>query len=140
MELRPLADRVWIKPDATPTQTESGIHLVEDWHPEQSGTVIAVGLMTHPRKAEAEKVAERVEAVVVAEGIAQYVEDDCKALIDAAELLRDLTSREPQVKAGDRVLFSYESGQQITIDDDTRYFMMRERDILAVIEPEEAHG
>jgi co-chaperonin GroES (HSP10) len=54
-------------------------------------------------------------------------------LIDAANMLRDVTRREPSVKVGDDVLFSWTVGQEITVDDE-RYLLMREGDILAVLE------
>lgn len=41
--LKPIGDRVLIKPDEAPKQTTSGLHLVEHWKPENSGTVVAVG-------------------------------------------------------------------------------------------------
>lgn len=40
--LKPLADRVLIKPDEAATMTESGIHLVPTHAPEYSGTVVAI--------------------------------------------------------------------------------------------------
>lgn len=43
MTLRPLGDRVLIKPDEAPTMTDSGLHLAEHWKPEQVGTIVAVG-------------------------------------------------------------------------------------------------
>lgn len=41
--LKPLGDRVLIKPDPRPTQTESGLHLVESWQPDNMGEIVAVG-------------------------------------------------------------------------------------------------
>jgi len=41
--------------------------------------------------------------------------------------------RVPTVKVGDSVLFSWQSGQEIQIDNE-RYLLMREDDILAVLE------
>jgi chaperonin GroES len=40
--LRPLTDRILIKPDVAPDTTESGLHLVQHWTPENSGEVVAV--------------------------------------------------------------------------------------------------
>lgn len=48
-------------------------------------------------------------------------------------LLEDGSRSEIQVKAGDRVLFSSYAGEQFTIDD-RELLLMREDDILAVIE------
>lgn len=43
MMLRPLRDRILIRPDPVPTETASGLQIVEHWKPEQMGTVIAIG-------------------------------------------------------------------------------------------------
>lgn len=40
--LKPLGDRVLIRPEEQPKQTDSGLHLVEHWKPEVTGTVAAV--------------------------------------------------------------------------------------------------
>ena len=97
--ISPLGDRVLIKPDANPTETESGLHLVEHRKPETMGTVIETSARVH------------VEC--------PNCGHDC--------------SRSPAVMAGDTVLFSWQSGQEIFLDDE-RYLLMREDDILAVLE------
>ena len=43
MKLKPLGDRVLVKPAVPPTQTASGLLLAEHTKPEQVGTVIAIG-------------------------------------------------------------------------------------------------
>ena len=48
-------------------------------------------------------------------------------------LLDDGTRGESQVAAGDRVIFSSYAGESISVDD-VEYLLMREDDILAVIE------
>lgn len=121
--LRPLGDRVLIKPDKNPEQTESGLHLVEHRKPENMGTVVAVGPCPHPLKHEASTLAERLERCY-----------DDEIITDAANMLRDVTRREPSVKVGDDVIFSWTSGQELFVDDE-RYLLMREGDILAVVEP-----
>ena len=45
----------------------------------------------------------------------------------------------PSVKVGDTVLFGYDAGQEIRIDD-TRYLLIRDADLIAVLTPEETHG
>lgn len=131
MTLRPLGDRVLIRPDAAPTQTESGLHLVEHWPDEVSGTVIAVGTPKHPKAEQAEGIARRLDSALFGSGSAAT-----KACSEAATLLRVLTAREPVVSVGDRVLFSRIAGQDVQIDD-TRYVLMREADLLAVLDAEE---
>ena len=46
MKLKPRTNRVLIRPLAPPTQTASGLHVVEHKKPEQIGTVIACGSET----------------------------------------------------------------------------------------------
>jgi co-chaperonin GroES (HSP10) len=45
----------------------------------------------------------------------------------------------PSVQVGDTVLFGYDAGQEITIDD-ARYLLIRDADLIAVLQPEETHG
>lgn len=88
MKLEPLADRVLIKPAVPPTQTKSGLSLVEHAKPEQVGTVVALGKAVH----------------------------------------------KTGVQVGDTVLFSWQSGQELLVgDDSTRLLVMLEDDLLAII-------
>lgn len=137
MNLRPIKDRILIRPDVQPNTTESGLILAEHKKPELTGTVVAVGPCAHPLQAEAEEVAQELAERV---GYGKHPYDDwMEQLPDvrAIKLLRRATSRTPQVKVGDYVVFSWTSGQEITIEDE-RYLMMREDDIMAVIEGIEA--
>jgi len=132
MDLVPLGDRVLIQPDAVATTTASGLALVEHWPDEVSGRVVAVGRAKHPRKDEAFAAADALESACEyggPEGTRHSACDRC----EAAQLLRDLTGREPAVAVGERVVFSRAAGQDVQIND-TRYFLMRETDLLAVIE------
>ena len=125
--LRPLGDRVLVKPEANPEQTDSGLWLSEHWKPEEAGTVVAVGLATHPQKQDAEEHA-------------RFLEQQCGFVVSrgldvqpTADLLRDLVRREPLVHIGDYVLFSWAAGHEVLIEDE-RYLLLREADILAVVE------
>jgi chaperonin GroES len=97
--LKPLTDRILIKPDALSDVTESGLHLVRDWSPENSGEVVGVP--------------ERVDAHC----------PECGGRVFAPS----------SVKLGDVVLFSPNSGQEVTVDGE-RFLLMRESDLLAVLE------
>ena len=97
--LQPLGDRILIRPEENPTQTDTGLHLVEEAQPETSGVVIAT-----PRSAWTDC-------------------PDCGRHVE----------RNPCVQTGDTVVFSHKSGQEIQVDG-TRYLIMRESDILAVLE------
>ena len=132
LNLVPLGDRVLIRPHERPTQTESGILLSEHRKPDTAGSVVAVGTMTHPRKAEAEELAN---------WFAHFNFDQpwVRTRTDATiELLRDLVRKEPSVKVGDYVLFSWQSGQEFVMDDE-RFLIMREEDLLAVVEEDEVN-
>ena len=141
MDLRPLGDRVLIAPESAPTQTASGLHLAEDWKPEQTGTVVAVGQARHPRQDEAFAMAALLEHYQddtgrVAE-LLDVVPEDAACVGKAAQLLRDLTGRVPAVHVGDFVIFSWQVGQEVWVEDgQARYLLMREADILAVVDPD----
>lgn len=131
MNLRPIKDRILIKPEIPPQETESGLLLMEHRKPEQTGTVVAVGPCAHPLKHEAEIAAEWLEALP--EHLDHNVIGNC------ADLLRRATQREPAVKPGDYVIFSWTAGQEVWVEDgDEKYLMMTENDILAVVEGLEA--
>jgi chaperonin GroES len=133
VNLRPLGDRILIKPEIPTNVTESGLILQEDRKPEQTGTVIAVGPCPHPRKQEVEEWAEAAES----HEVGTFADDEW--LDDLAALLRDLVRKEPEVKVGDYVVFSWTSGQEIWLEDgEQRYLLMRESDILCVVEGLEA--
>jgi chaperonin GroES len=101
--LAPLGDRVLIKPDTPPDTTESGLHLVQDWKPENCGEIVATS--------------ERIDATC----------PECGSRV----------FRVPAVKKGDVVIFSWQSGQEITVDG-VKYLLMREDDLLGVLEGESA--
>lgn len=132
MNLRPLQDRILIKPEIPPNITESGLILQEERKPEQTGTVVAVGPCSHPMKDIAEDLAHRL--AVWAHGVS--IGDDAQNLLIAAqECLKDVVRKEPEVKVGDYVVFSWTSGQEIWVEDgQERYLLMREADILCVVE------
>lgn len=127
MNFRPLGDRVLIQPELPSTVTESGLHLAEHRKPEQTGTVIAVGPCAHPRKDEAEFYADWL--------LREPRANPQGSTDDAAGLLRALVSIEPSVKVGDYVVFSWAAGQELWVEDgEQRYLVMRESDILCVVE------
>lgn len=131
MTLTPLADRVLIRPSEQPTQTASGLHLAEHWKPEQTGTIVATGVCSHPRKDDAHELAQKLDTMA----LTSYPDFHRDRIQAAAKLLRGLTAREPEVKVGDYVLFGWSAGQEVWVDTGAeRYLLMRESDILAVIE------
>ena len=103
--LTPLTDRILIKPDVPEDVTDSGLVMVRDYTPENSGTVVAV-----PERS-------------------GHLCPECGAKVFAP----------PSVKVGDTVLFGYDAGQEIRMDE-TRYLLIRDADLIAVWTPEETHG
>jgi chaperonin GroES len=97
--ITPLGDRILIRPEPLPTETESGLHLVEHRKPETMGEVVTVP---------------------------ERIATDCP---ECGSHIFHV----PAVKPGDTVVFSWTSGQELLIDDQ-RYLLMRESDVLAVLE------
>lgn len=137
--LQPLGDRILIRPEENATQTASGLHVVEQFaQPEVMGEVVSVGFCTHPLRADALALADRIDdrRLSSAEVWTYSKEDEDSLLADISSsvaMLRELTARQPSVKVGDIVVFSVKSGQEIQVDG-TRYLIMRESDLLAVLE------
>lgn len=129
-QLVPLGDRILIRPDVVAqTVTESGIALVEEDPDETTGVVVAVGRPRHPRKDEAFALAERMS---------DCTDDNCpRAECEGARMLRELTGREPVVQVGDRVGFARYGGQELRLNNE-RYLLLREADLLVVLENEES--
>jgi len=53
--------------------------------------------------------------------------------VGSGKVLEDGTTRKPEVKPGDKVLFSKYSGSEVKIDGE-EHLIMREDDLLAVLE------
>ena len=51
--------------------------------------------------------------------------------------LGPLVDQRDPIQVGDCVTFSWAAGQQITVDG-TKYLIMRQRDVLAVVDPDES--
>ena len=93
--IRPLGDRIVVKPTPTEEKTKSGIVLPDTAKEKpQEGEVIAVGS-------------------------GRLLENGQRVAID--------------LKVGDKILFSKYAGTEIKLDD-VEYLIMRESDILGVIE------
>lgn len=127
--LTPLADRVLIRPAPKPTETASGLALVQDWTPDQTGTVVAIGRARHPLHDVASSLAHKLRTY------ARSDDDYADTLKDAARLLLQLTAYEPSVQVGDEVIFSWRSGQELVLNQgESRFILLKESDVLAVME------
>lgn len=95
MEIKPLGDRVVVKPLEAESKTKGGIVLPDTAKEKpQEGKVVAVG---------------------------------------KGKVLDNGKVQEPEVKVGDKVLYGKYSGNEITTKDGEELLIMREEDILAII-------
>jgi co-chaperonin GroES (HSP10) len=130
--LHPLGNRVLIKPDAQPTQSDGGLILLETRHyVPMSGEVVAIarGPQSAHRLRTAtiarcqrilDEVADRVPAgalhVELHKAFASYAMEQCTL---------------PSVFEGDQVCFAYTAGHDVTIDGE-RFVLLNEDDLEAV--------
>src|ERR1051326_3732514 len=141
LNLRPLGDRVVVKPLEREEVTKSGIVLPDTAKEKpQQGEVLAVGpgrvLDTGERVVPVVKPLEREE--VTKSGI--VLPDTAKEKPQQGEVLavgpgRVLDTGErvvPDVKAGERVLFAKYSGTEFKLDQDD-LLILRESDVLAIV-------
>lgn len=147
LPLRPLGDRVLIRPDIERHAVEthpSGVLTAqsmaaaitgEDARLSVSrGTVLAVGTPVHPLKYEVEALAEKLS---VRYGPDRHPDMDNDIhhpdVEDAIHMLSDIVHRTPSVAVGDDVLFSPAAGQQLTMDGET-FIICHEHELLAIVE------
>lgn len=97
LKLKPLADRVVVKPIEQEEKTRGGVYLPDTATKEkpQEGTVLAVG---------------------------------------PGRLMDDGTRSAIEVQVGDRVLFAKYAGTEFKDDNDEKFIILSEKDILAIIE------
>ena len=143
--LKVLGNRVLVKPDINsnaPETLESGIVTAKSLAAAVTGedptvavhrgTVVGIGTLRHPLWHEATALAEKLEFHYTS---AEDHDFGFEPIGDAARMLRDLVRVQPSVIIGDDVLFSYDAGQQITLEHET-YVLLDDKDLLAVVEPE----
>ncbi len=123
MSVAPLNDRVLVRPVVAPV---SDIIAAPDDHyePEQMGTVVAMGSAVSSRKRAIDMFAAQIIDQVQNKAVAQVV-----------RRLADDYRPEPACAVGDMVCFSPKHGQELIIDG-ASYIILREDDVLAVVEPE----
>lgn len=136
---RPLGSRVVIRADRedhAPQETETGLLLaktlaaaVEGQDAEDSwfvGTIVAIGPL--------------VRAFDIRAWVRSHLRESLERGVSLRAMWQEFdrlpaTCPDP-LKVGDRVTFSWASGQQITVDGD-KFLIMPASDVLAVLEPEE---
>ncbi len=133
MSVTPLHDRVLIKPIVPPL---SDLIAVPDGHyePEQMGEVIALGDGIESRRTAVHRAINAVIERIQAAFPASTTSDAARRFLQDQ---RDDYRPDHVCHVGDVVCFSPKHGQELQIDGES-YLMLREDDLLAVIEPEPA--
>jgi co-chaperonin GroES (HSP10) len=137
MSLRPLGNRLIVKPEADATISAGGIHIPQTAgkKPAMTGTVISVGrgpstahrVRQYTLAQVMDKLAEVAERVPSA-ALRTELEDEIARMAH-----EDVTFSE--VKEGDYVCFPFTSGQNLNIDGES-FIVMQEDDLEAVWTPE----
>ena len=151
LPLRVLGPRVLIKPEVkthAPEQTESGIFLAQtlsaaatgedvvQWY--DSGVIVALGDADAPFDVRPFVLRRLTELEINAWGVPPLHTITADALQFLRREIEALPARKVRdFNLGDRVTFSWEAGQQVTIDGEV-YLVMAEDDILAVVSEESA--
>ena len=137
-DLRPLGNRLLVKPDVSESETSGGLLIpeVSRDQPEMSGTVIAKGRgsasanrIRQATIARCIEILHETARVVPATHLRVDLED---ALARYASELVDLS----EVVEGDRVCFPYTVGQKLAVDGQT-FLILNEDDVIAVVQGED---
>ena len=80
-----------------------------------------------------EQVEQKKGAIIIPDSAKEKPSEGVVVAVGAGKRLDDGTVIAPDVKAGDHILFGKYSGSEVTVDD-TEYLILREDEILAVIE------
>ena len=136
--IRPLANRVLVKPDPQVKETATGI-AIPDAHFEydMSGTVVTVGNGPASAHRVREALIARIQSVVD-DLLPEPPDMPCASVAAIQAALTRAAQHHPdmsEVKVGDRVAFPYTAGTLIEIDGE-RHLLMNEDQIVAVLEAE----
>ncbi len=80
-----------------------------------------------------EQAEQKKGAIIIPDSAKEKPSEGVVVAVGAGKRLDDGTVIAPDVKAGDHILFGKYSGSEVTVDD-TEYLILREDEILAVIE------
>ncbi|MDE0164307.1 MAG: co-chaperone GroES [Bryobacterales bacterium] len=80
-----------------------------------------------------EQTEQKKGAIIIPDSAKEKPSEGVVVAVGAGKRLDDGTVIAPDVKAGDHILFGKYSGSEVTVDD-TEYLILREDEILAVIE------
>jgi len=138
MDLKPLGNRVLIRPDVQESETDSGLIIpeVSRDQPEMSGIVISKG--RGPASANRIRQATIARCIAILNQVADQVpaaalrSEAEDALARYASDLIDLS----EVREGERVVFPYTGGETLTVDG--QRFLIIEEDKIVASMPAEA--
>ncbi|MYA80984.1 MAG: co-chaperone GroES [Acidobacteriia bacterium] len=80
-----------------------------------------------------EQTEQKKGSIIIPDSAKEKPSEGVVVAVGAGKRLDDGTVIAPDVKAGDHILFGKYSGSEVTVDD-TEYLILREDEILAVIE------
>lgn len=130
--IKPLGNRVLIKPHPKRTETASGLAIVEDWQPDTGGVVVALGDGIESRKKAVLRFADHaIERVRVELG---------EEAPSAEAILSDLMAEyrpEHVCQVGDEVTFGVAAGTELDLGGEL-YLLVNEDDLETICEPIEA--
>ena len=142
--IRPLYNRIVVKPDRRPETTESGFIIPQSVHesPPMSGIVIAVGdwpatlrrIYARAIKDAIERASEAFDCTTAPRAVGDFVAGSL------GQLLHQAPNPEHHVTVGQRVIFPMEAGHEIVLNEatDEAYVILNEDSILAVYEEKAA--
>ena len=132
--MKVLGHRVLIRPDAQPSQTDSGIILTEDREfVATSGTVVQVGAGGSEM---AYKVRQRAIRAVI-DGVENLGDDDISMTVMPLLFgMLHTADPSPELRAGDRVAFDADSGHRITVGGE-QFLILNYDDALHIVEEAE---
>ena len=140
--MKVLGHRVLIRPDAQPSQTDSGIILTEDREfVATSGTVVQVGAGGSPRDYAVRQRAIRacVDAIAREHGSTnEWFHSGIQQATQRVTALLGTYEPSPELHVGDRVAFDADSGHRITVGGE-QFLILNYDDALHIVaEAEEA--
>lgn len=140
MSLKPLGNRILVKPDTPETQTDSGLVLPDDRdHVPVSGIVVAVG--DGPARDAKIRAAVISKCIGIVEEIGQLFKGDTSPELDmVTELGRYKNHAETfdsEIHVGDRVVYPVEAGLTLTEGGET-FILLNEDDVVVIATEEEA--
>lgn len=137
IEMRPLGNRVLIKPHAKRSETASGLAIVEDWQPDTSGVVVALGDGIESRKKAVQRVLKQLMSEFSPSGESIAVACAMSGICGRLQELHDGYQPEHVCAVGDEVTFGVTAGTELDLGGEL-YLLVDENDLETLCVPIEA--